>query len=189
MFRDQLNILSSRTTNGIVLGGFGLLLLCLLGPIKLFDGSDVPISLQSLLVILLPVLFGWKIGLSAVVGYLLLGAMGLPVFVGYSSGYDKLFGPTGGFLIAFAIGALIAGVIAEMNAPALKIRALIALLAGHVIILGLGLTWLWNIVPEEEPVERLLNYFGPTTVVKIAISFLIVQIMARVIAQKEKNTA
>ena len=71
-------------------------LLALLGPIILDLEDDLPLSLQSLLVCWLPLMLGWKAGVVGVLDYIILGAIGLPVFAGYRGGLDILSGPTGG---------------------------------------------------------------------------------------------
>lgn len=71
----------------------------------------VPVSLQTLAVLLSGLLLGPALGAAAQVSYLAAGAVGLPVFVG-GAGLAYLFGPTGGFLIAFPAAAAAAGAIA-----------------------------------------------------------------------------
>jgi len=61
--------------------------LCLLGPIRLYDATGIPLTLQSFGVVLVPLLFGSRIGLAAVCTYLALGGMGLP---GFCAGHVRL---------------------------------------------------------------------------------------------------
>lgn len=77
-------------------------------------GSPVPITLQGLAVLLVGGLFGSAIGAGALVLYLILGAFGVPVFAPLGPpGLARLFGPTGGYLLAFPFAAAIVGRIAE----------------------------------------------------------------------------
>jgi biotin transport system substrate-specific component len=77
-------------------------------------GSPVPVTLQGLAVLLVGGLFGSAIGAGALVLYLVLGAFGLPVFAPFGApGLARLFGPTGGYLLAFPFAAGIVGRIAE----------------------------------------------------------------------------
>lgn len=179
MFKDQLKLLPNSNLNGLLLFVISVIALALLGPIKLFSGSDVPLTLQSLLVVLFPVMFGWQIGGAAVLSYLILGAIGVPVFVDYNSGFKAFLGPTGGFLIAFLAAAVSSGYIAEMKFSSPRMKAIIALFVGHGLILLLGLTWLWRIMPEEDKLGRMIDFFGPATLLKIALSFLIIQLILR----------
>jgi biotin transport system substrate-specific component len=70
--------------------------------------GPVPITLQSFFVLLSGRLLGKKYGVLAQITYLLLGAFGLPIFSGGRGGLGVIAGPTGGFLISFALAAWIA---------------------------------------------------------------------------------
>lgn len=70
--------------------------------------GPVPITLQSFFVLLSGYLLGKKYGILSQITYLLLGAFGLPIFSGGQGGLGVIAGPTGGFLISFAIAAWIA---------------------------------------------------------------------------------
>ena len=75
---------------------------CILGPLSIpIPVSPVPISLTNLAIYLTVCLLGWKFGTISYLIYLLIGIAGLPVFSGFSSGFAKLLGPTGGYLIGF----------------------------------------------------------------------------------------
>ena len=72
----------------------------------------VPVTLQGLAVILVGGLFGGAVGASAMVLYLVAGIYGAPVFAFGGSGLGRLMGPTGGYLLAFPVAAIIAGRVA-----------------------------------------------------------------------------
>jgi biotin transport system substrate-specific component len=76
-----------------------------------FPGTAVPISLQTLVVMMSGVLLGPALGASAMTMYVLAGAAGLPAFVA-GGGVAYLFGPTGGYLLAFPLAAAVAGGVA-----------------------------------------------------------------------------
>lgn len=82
--------------------------LCILGPVSIPIGP-IPISLQNMIIFLSLYVLGTKRGLAAYLIYFLLGTVGLPVFSGFSGGFQKVVGPTGGFLVGFFPMALIAG--------------------------------------------------------------------------------
>lgn len=69
--------------------------------------TPVPFTLQTFAVFLAPGLLGGKMGTIAVGTYLLLGAVGLPVFAGFSGGIGTLLGATGGYLLGFLLTALV----------------------------------------------------------------------------------
>ena len=83
--------------------------LCLLSQISFPLPSGVPVTLQTLAVALCGCLLGARLGTLCVAGYLLLGAVGLPVFAGLGAGLAKLAGPTGGFLTGFLPMAALCG--------------------------------------------------------------------------------
>lgn len=101
----------------------------------------VPFTLATLFVILSGMLLGpWR-GLAVVGLYLFLGILGLPVFAGGNGGLQILAGPTGGFLIGYALAAFLAGLIARMGNGSLPFLILAALLATLAIYLP-GLPWM-----------------------------------------------
>ena len=75
-------------------------------PMQWSTSDGIPITLQSLLVVLVPILLGWKLGVVAVIIYLIAGGMGLPVFAYGTSGWERFTGSTGGFLMAFPLAAI-----------------------------------------------------------------------------------
>ena len=77
-----------------------------------FPGG-VPLTLQLLSISLSGVVLGSKKGFISIVVYIILGAIGLPVFAGFSGGFQNIIGPTGGFLISFPIVAFIVGLVSE----------------------------------------------------------------------------
>ena len=159
-------------------------LLVTLSPITPFTTEDgIPITLQSLLVVFLPILLGWRVGVAAVVAYLIIGGLGAPVFSYGTYGWDRFTGSSGGFLLAFPIAGLLAGYAMEQfeNTKSVLIGALL-LFAGQFIILGLGLFWYRAIIPVEESmlvsVERLL----PGLFVKTAFGGLALVLIQRLVA-------
>ena len=164
-------------------------LLVTLSPITPFATEDgIPITLQSLLVVFLPILLGWRVGVAAVVVYLIIGGLGAPVFSYGTYGWDRFTGSSGGFLLAFPIAGLLAGYAMEQfqNTKSVLIGALL-LFAGQFIILGLGLFWYRAIIPVEESmlasVERLL----PGLFIKTAFGGLALVLIQRLVAAALKS--
>ena len=94
--------------------------------------SPVPITLQPLAVLVVGGLLGAVDGAAALVLYLALGALGLPVFAGGGSGFLRLLGPTGGYLLAFPVAAALTGALAGRGSSIL--RVLLACALGMVVI-------------------------------------------------------
>jgi biotin transport system substrate-specific component len=105
--------------------------------------KPVPFTLQTLMVGLSGAFLGAKKGAYSQIVYLALGALGLPVFAPTPDGYygiASLFGPTGGYLLAFPLAAFAAGYIVEKNKNYLSIVS--AMIATEVIIILIGITFL-----------------------------------------------
>jgi biotin transport system substrate-specific component len=94
--------------------------------------SPVPMTLQPLAVLVVGGLLGAAQGTTALVLYLALGVLGLPVFAGGGSGVARLLGPTGGYLLAFPVAAALIGSLVRRGASVL--RVLLACALGMVVI-------------------------------------------------------
>jgi biotin transport system substrate-specific component len=95
--------------------------------------SPVPMTLQPLAVLAVGGLLGAGEGVSALVLYLILGGLGLPVFAGGGSGALHFVGPTGGYLLAFPVAAGVTGALVGRS-PRSVIRVLLACAAGMALI-------------------------------------------------------
>lgn len=91
-------------------------------------GTPVPITLQTLFVVLAGVVLGPRLGALSIAFYVALGAAGAPVFSNGGAGIPWLFGPTGGYLLAAPLAAAVAGQVAGRD-PGL-LRALAGLSLG-----------------------------------------------------------
>ncbi len=78
--------------------------------------GPVPFTLQTMALALLPAVLDGATACAAVGVYLLLGALGLPVFSGFGSGIASIVGPTGGFLWGFLLGTAAAGAVSKVLA-------------------------------------------------------------------------
>ncbi|MGM0123046.1 BioY family protein [Enterococcus sp. AZ194] len=101
----------------------------------------IPLTGQTLAVGLTATLLGKRTGTYAILIYLLLGLIGLPVFAGMSSGLGVLFGATGGYLIGFIFNGLITGAILEWKSFNYA-WAIIANIVGAMVTLVFGTVWL-----------------------------------------------
>ncbi len=95
--------------------------------------TPVPMTLQPLAVLVVGGLLGAGAGVSALILYIALGALGFPVFAAGGSGVLHLIGPTGGYLLAFPVAAGVAGALVR-PAPSSVLRVLVACAIGMVII-------------------------------------------------------
>jgi biotin transport system substrate-specific component len=97
-------------TRSLVLCGLSIALLSVGAAIQVPLGP-IPFTLQTLMFILILLVLTPAEALVAVGGYLVLGAVGLPVFSGFRGGFGVLLGPTGGFLMGFFVAALFSGLL------------------------------------------------------------------------------
>jgi len=105
----------------------------------------VPITFQSSFVVLTPLLFG-STAYIAILAYLLLGLVGLPVFAGGASGMVALSGPTGGFLVGFLLASIVVGAIAEHWHWDSWWRDLVLAEGSLLFIYVPGALWLWHVL-------------------------------------------
>ena len=112
--------------------------LCVLGPMSIPIGP-IPVSLTNLVLFVSAYLLGSGAAVSTLV-YLLLGAVGLPVFSGYQGGLAKLAGPTGGYLVGFFLLALLAGSVVERfyDRPLLCVAGMAV---GELVLYVFGTGW------------------------------------------------
>ncbi|MBI4041975.1 MAG: biotin transporter BioY [Deltaproteobacteria bacterium] len=131
----------------VVLSGIGSVVLALSARIAIpLPWTPVPVTLQTAVVLLLPLLFGAKIGALSVCFYLLEGAFGIPVFSGGQLGWLHLAGPTGGYLLGFLLSASVVGWLSERGWQCRIQRFAALLLLGHLLIYLPGLLWLSHFV-------------------------------------------
>jgi len=105
--------------------------------------GGVPFTLQTFAIALTGALLGPKYGVAAVMVYIALGAVGLPVFQNWTGGLHIIIGPTGGFIMSFPLMACCAGLGAQKNK---RPHLAIGLSAGVVINLTAGMLWFWFIM-------------------------------------------
>ena len=111
--------------------------LCVISPFTIpVPASPVPLSLALFGVYLAAVLLGAKKSALSVLIYLLLGAIGLPVFSGFSGEIGVLLGPTGGYIIGYVLCALVIGLLAERG-----VHTVFAMTAGTLVCYCFGTIW------------------------------------------------
>jgi len=98
--------------------------------------GTVPITLQVLFVLLSGFILGSHLGFLSQLIYLLMGSLGLPVFANLSGGFAYIYGPTGGYLIAFPLAAFLVGFLSERQETFLNYT--LAMLLGILVIYLLG---------------------------------------------------
>lgn len=102
--------------------------------------TPVPMTLQTLFVLLAGVALGPAAGAASQLLYLSAGVVGVPVFAAGGAGLPWVLGPTGGYLMAFPVAAALTGWIAGREGAVL--RTAVGLLVGTAAIFALGAAWL-----------------------------------------------
>jgi biotin transport system substrate-specific component len=144
---------AGRVTRAVVLAVLGSLLLTLSAKIQV-PFYPVPMTMQTLVALLIGIAFGFRVGAATVLLYLAEGAAGLPVFAGTPEkgiGIAYMIGPTGGYLLGFALGAAVAGWITERRRDTEAL--VLAVIAGSVAIYAPGVVWLASFVGVEQALD------------------------------------
>ena len=191
MLRTEINISGNKILDDLTLCIGSLVMLILIGPIKLDLVEEVPITLQSLLVVLFPLMFGVRVGVTFVVAYLIIGGCGAPVFVDNPStwpeSWEYFLEDNGGFLLAFPIAALISGVAGEMASkiPSLNritfITGAVILFVSQVIILLLGIGWMDALSHTSFDFTAKITSLMPRLLVKTALGTIVFVLIGRIL--------
>jgi biotin transport system substrate-specific component len=162
----------TRLAQNVLLALVGSALLTLSAKVQV-PLYPVPMSMQTFVVLVLGMAYGPRLGLATVLLYLAEGAAGLPVFANTPErgiGLPYMMGPTGGFLLGFAISAWFCGWLAERGWDRSLWRTAIAITVGHAIILGLGWAWLATLVGPEKAYLGGIAPFYIATVYKTVLA-------------------
>lgn len=125
----------------------GVTFIALLAQIAIpVPGSPVPVTGQTLAVLLIGTTYGARLGVLTFATYLLAGVAGAPIFAPSATsanhGIDRLIGATGGYLVGMLVASLVLGYLADRKADQKFRTSFPALLLGDAIIFTFGLLWL-----------------------------------------------
>lgn len=120
--------------------GVSTAIIAIMAQISIPMPAGVPLTMQTFAITLIAIVLGAKNSAIATLIYVLLGAIGVPVYAGLVGGVAKLVGPTGGFLFSFPIMALIIGIGAERYRKN-KAWLVVGIVAGTVINYICGVLW------------------------------------------------
>ena len=115
----------------------------------------VPMTMQTLVVLMIGIGFGWKLGLATISLYLFEGIVGLPVFSGTPEkgiGLIYFTGPTMGYLLGFLVAVYISGKFVNDNN---LVKNFLKLLLATSFIYILGMAWLGNLIGWDKPIFQL----------------------------------
>jgi len=147
--------------------------LCAVSPFSINIGP-IPLSFATLAIYLAAGTLNWKYGTLSVLIYVMLGAFGLPVFSGFGAGFQKIAGPTGGFIIGYIPLALVTGFSAKhldnnrwLFIPGMAI--------GTILLYTCGVLW-FMIQAKTSLIAALMACVVPFLIgdtIKIIIAFII----------------
>jgi len=166
---------SNVSMRNVVLVVAGSLLIWLSAKIQI-PFYPVPLTLQTLVILLIGAAYGWRLGLATVALYLAEGFIGLPVFAGTPEkgiGWLYMAGPTGGYLFGFFLAAGVVGWLAERGFDRNFVTTAMAMVAGNLVIYTSGLIWLQGFIGWEKAVMFGLTPFLYGDLTKLALAAVI----------------
>lgn len=169
---DRIPAPSTRLRDAGLVIGFALLTAAA-AQVKVALGfTPVPVTGQTLAVLLAGGVLGWKRGAASQALYVLLGAVGLPFYAGGEGGWEVATGSTAGYLVGFVIAAALVGRLAERGQDRTLLTALPAMLAGSAVVYTAGVGWLAHDlgVSVTEALELGLVPFVVGDLVKLVIA-------------------
>ena len=136
------NLKTQKLVRNIFIIIIGSLLLTISARVKI-DIPPVPITMQTLVVLVFALTVGWKLSVSTFSFYLFQGFIGIPVFASSPFGGPAYFiGPSAGYLMGMLLSCYFVGLMAEKNYDKNYFKTLIILFLGSIIIFVPGLIWL-----------------------------------------------
>ena len=148
------NFTQSKLVKNLFIALIGSILLAISAKIKI-PFYPVPMTMQTLVVLIIGIGFGWKLGVATIMLYLFEGIIGLPVFSGTPEkgiGLAYFTGPTMGYLIGFLITVFLAG---KFNFDNNLIKNLLKLTFATSFIYILGMLWLGGLIGWDKPIFKL----------------------------------
>jgi len=139
----------------------------------------VPMTLQTLAIMVIAATFGMRLGVATVLLYLVEGAFGLPVFAGTPEkgiGLAYMVGPTGGYLAGYILAVALVGWLAERGFDRNIFRLFSAMFVGDAVIFALGILWLGTLLGWDKPVLAWGLYpfiLGDLTKIALAASIAV----------------
>ncbi len=135
----------------------------------------VPMTLQTLVVLVVGAAFGARLAAATVALYLAEGLLGLPVFAGAVAGPAYMAGPTGGYLAGFFVAAALVGWLAERGWDRSWPGLIAAMTLGHALIFTLGFAWLAVLIGPAKAFALGVAPFALASVVKTLLACALVR--------------
>ena len=168
--------------------GLGTLFLALSSHVEV-PMVPVPMTMQTLAVVLIGALYGWRLGGVTVIAWLIEAAIGLPVLAsGGAPGILVFAGNTAGYLFSFPLVAALVGWLAERGWNGSKpVLAFAAAILGHVLCLTLGFAWLATLIGADQAITYGVTPFLVGTVLKSVLAAAMLFALQRGTAAKGEH--
>lgn len=138
----------------------------------------VPITMGTFAILTIGAAYGPRLGLTTILGYLVIGALGFDVFAGSSAesnGISYMLGGTGGYLVGYVLATLALGAAARAGWDRSVVKMAAAMLIGNVLIYIPGLLWLGQLFGWDQPILQWgLTPFLIGDALKLALAALLV---------------
>ncbi|MCB0739030.1 MAG: biotin transporter BioY [Bacteroidetes bacterium] len=171
--------MNSVTRNKLIATVIGVSLMCIGANVTIDIGNNtVPFILSDFFALTLPLIVGWPFGFIGVLVYLILGAVGLPVYADGSAGIEHLYGPSAGYLIGYLVAAFTSKLIMQISDE--WYLPLIAMIVAYVVVFTLGVGWLWQSTDLDllHAYRTGLRPFWVTATLKIFTGWMLTAIIA-----------
>ena len=162
----------SNAARAAVLAVIGSILLTISAKVQV-PFWPVPMTMQTFVVLVLGVAYGWRLAGATVLLYLAQGALGLPVFAG-GGGLAYMAGPTAGYLAGFLLAAVAVGWLTERGWARSVASTLATMLVGTAIIFACGIAWLSTLIGLPQAISAGLVPFLLSEAVKVALATALV---------------
>lgn len=166
----------------------GVAFLALLSQLSIQIGV-VPLTGQTLGVLLIGAAYGLNLGTLTLICYLLLGGMGLGVFASGASGWAVFTGATAGYLVGFIFAAALVGFLAQRGWDRRFSTTALAMLLGNIVIYACGLVWLNHLIADwGKTIQVGFLPFLLGDAIKIVIAATLLPLCWRFLGKPEDNT-
>ncbi len=164
----------------------GVLSICIIAPFTWEVSETVKVMFGSLMICIIPAVFGWRIGGLAALIYVILGAIGLPVFAGHQGGihyfiptFSQGHSQATGYLYGYVMAAFLLGFLAEKLESIQIIKSLGLFVLAHIIILGLGFWHISQIPGSDFKLLPELKSLFPSFCIKAGLFLILLQMIDR----------
>lgn len=146
------------STQNLVLAGMFAAVLAVISQISIPMPSGVPITIQVFGIALVGTILGWKLGLFSTIVYILIGAVGVPVFANFRGGLEVLTGMTGGYILAWPVMAVLCGIRPPFTDKKKNfIVSVILSLIGLMIVEFIGAVQ-WSLLTDSMSLNAIIIY-------------------------------